>query len=262
MGFLENNLALLRRNEPSLAEKVANRRERSRICVDIAANGEPTLKVRGLALHSYRDPGKEGENWARRAALEHNLPEAGEVTVLGFGLGYHLKGLAERQVRGTVIEPDLEMFATALEHMDLTDVLENYRVIAGVSQERLRRAHGDQLTGILLPHSPSLRLHPDSLGTLNSYGNALRLAKGGGMKILLVNPINGGSLPIARYCASALKGMGHMVTTFGAEAFSGAMDFADNYRFERSGRHSGTTSPLQSRAVLSSWSRRRVPTWS
>jgi spore maturation protein CgeB len=152
---------------------------------------------------------------------------------LGFGLGYHLRGLAGRHVRGTVIEPDLDILTAALEHLDLTDVLEKFRVIAGVSVERLRRAHSDQLAGTILPHSPSLRLHPDSLGTLHSYGDALKLAKGGGMKILLVNPINGGSLPIARYCASALKGMGHVVTTFNAEAFSGAMDFAAGYRFER-----------------------------
>jgi spore maturation protein CgeB len=233
MGFLEQNLALLRRNEPSLAGEVAMRGDRSRICVECAANGEPTLKVRGLALHSFRDPGKEGEKWAESAALEHNLTEGGEATVLGFGLGYHLKGLAKRQVRGTVIEPDLDIFAAALEHLDLTDVLENFRVIAGVPPERLRRAHGDQLAGTMLSHSPSLRLHPEALGTLHAYGNALRLARGGGMKILLVNPINGGSLPIARYCASALKGMGHIVTTFAAEAFSGAMDFAASYRFER-----------------------------
>jgi spore maturation protein CgeB len=233
MGFFEKNLALVRRYQPSLAEEAEKRRVLGSICVDSAANGEATLKVRGLALHSFRDPGKEGENWARRAFEEHNLAPGGEVTVLGFGLGYHLRGLAERQLRGTVIEPDPDIFAAALENLDLTGVLENFRVIAGASPERLRRAHGATLTRTILTHSPSLRLHPDSLGALDSYGEGLKLAKGGGMKILLVNPISGGSLPIARYCASALRRMGHIVTIFAAEAFSTGMDFSANYRFER-----------------------------
>ncbi len=124
------------------------------------------LKIRGLALHSFRDPGKEGRDWAIRAAGENNLPATGAVTVLGFGLGYHLKGLAGLKIGGTVIEPDMELFAAALEHLDLTDVLENFRVLVGISPERLRRAHGDTLDRTILPHPPALRLHPDTLGTL------------------------------------------------------------------------------------------------
>lgn len=233
MGFFETNLALLRQNDPALAGMVEKRSERRNIPVETAANNEPTLKIRGLAIHSFRDPSREGENWARRVAGENDLPGTGKVTVLGFGLGYHLKGLAALGVCGTAIEPDLDLFATAMENLDLTDVLGNFRIVAGVSTERLRRAHGDDLARTILPHPPSLRLNPDSLATLDSYGSGLKLARNGGMKILLVNPIAGGSLPIARYCASALRRMGHIVTTFAAEAFTAGMDFAGNYRFER-----------------------------
>jgi spore maturation protein CgeB len=233
MNLFEKNLNLLRRRDPLLAEKVEKREECGRIPVEIAGNGEPTVKKRGFALHSFRDPGKEGRNWAQRAAREYNLPASGDVTVLGFGLGYHLKGLAGLKIGGTVIEPDLEMFAAALEHLDQTDVLENFRLLVGISPERLRRAHGDALARIILPHTPALRLNPDTLGTLQKHGEGVKAARSGGLKILLVNPISGGSLPIAHYCASALRAMGHLVTTFASEAFAQGMDFADNYRFER-----------------------------
>jgi len=233
MYYFEKNLAVLRRCDPLLAERVENEAERGRISVEIAANGEPTAKIRGSALHSFRDPGNEGRNWAGRAAAEYDLPASGKVTVLGFGLGYHLKGLAGLKIGGTVIEPDLAMFATALEHLELTDVLDNFRLLVGVSPERLRRAHGDDLAGTVLPHPPALRIHPDTLGTLQKYGAGVRGARAGGLKILLVNPISGGSLPIAHYCASALRSMGHHVTTFASEAFAQGMDFTGNYRFER-----------------------------
>jgi len=233
MEYFEKNLAILRSHDPSLAERVAKRPERGVIPVEIAGNGEPTVKVSGLALHSFRDPGKEGRDWAIRAAGENNLPATGAVTVLGFGLGYHLKGLADLKIGGTVIEPDLELFAAALEYLDLTDVLENFRVLVGISPEKLRRAQSDTLVKTILPHPPALRLHSDTLGKLRRYGVGLKAARSGGLKILLVNPVSGGSLPIAHYCASALRALGHLVTTFASEAFAQGMDFTGNYRFER-----------------------------
>lgn len=233
MNFFDKNLAVLRHRDPSLARRAEKRAESGRIAVEIAGNGEPTVRLRGFALHSSRDPGKEGRNWAQRVATEFNLPASADVTVLGFGLGYHLKGLAGLKIGGTVIEPDWEMFAAALEHLDLIDVLENFRVLVGISPDRLRRAHGDDLSRTILPHPPSLRLHPDTLGTLQRYGEGVKAARSGGLKILLVNPVSGGSLPIAHYCASALRAMGHIVTTFASEAFAQGMDFTANYRFER-----------------------------
>ncbi|HEX9024381.1 MAG TPA: hypothetical protein VF799_11130, partial [Geobacteraceae bacterium] len=109
MNHFEKNLAILRRHDPPLAERVETWQTREGIKLEKAANGEPTVKVRGCALHSTRDPGREGRNWAAAAAAEHTLCAAEPVTILGFGLGYHLRGLAARGLSGTVIEPDMEL---------------------------------------------------------------------------------------------------------------------------------------------------------
>ncbi len=42
------------------------------------------------------------------------------------------------------------------------------------------------------------------------------------LRILVVLPLYGGSLPIGRYCAAALRDMGHLVDVFDAPAFHGA----------------------------------------
>lgn len=42
------------------------------------------------------------------------------------------------------------------------------------------------------------------------------------LRILLVLPLYGGSLPIGQYCAAALRAMGHLVEVFDAPAFHGA----------------------------------------
>jgi spore maturation protein CgeB len=231
MGYFEKNLALLKAKDSELAERVEELGKRDPLPVDYAVNGEPTIRLRGIALHSFRDPSREGDKWAGRVAFENDLPRSGKVTVLGFGLGYHLKGLAKQGIEGTVIEPDLGLFVSALKHLDLSEVLENFRIVAGVPADGIRRGRSDLLQRTILSHLPSLRLHPDALGRLSSFGEGLKSARGGGIKVLLVNPIYGGSLPVARYCASALRRMGHLVTVFASEAFSAGMDFAVNYRF-------------------------------
>ncbi|HEX9022421.1 MAG TPA: glycosyltransferase, partial [Geobacteraceae bacterium] len=227
------NLAILRRHDPPLAERVEKWQTREGIKLEKATNGEPIVKVRGCALHSTRDPGKEGRNWAEATTAEHTLSAAEPLTVLGFGLGYHLRGLAALGLSGAVIEPDMELFAAALTHLDLTEVLENFRPIVGLSGERLRRTHRDLLAGTIIPHPPALRLHPEALGGLAIYGRGLRIAREGNLRILLVNPVDGGSLPIARYCATTLKEMGNLVAVFESEQFARGMDFTGNFHFER-----------------------------
>ncbi|MDR1788490.1 MAG: DUF115 domain-containing protein [Treponema sp.] len=59
------------------------------LCAGKTASGEAALKVRGLSLHSPRDPCRE----ARRAA-EAAASGAGPLLVLGFGLGYEAEALA------------------------------------------------------------------------------------------------------------------------------------------------------------------------
>jgi spore maturation protein CgeB len=53
-------------------------------------------------------------------------------------------------------------------------------------------------------------------------GTAPPGAPQGPLRVLLVPPLYGGSLPVARFCGRALAGMGHMVETFEAPDFHGA----------------------------------------
>ncbi len=50
------------------------------------------------------------------------------------------------------------------------------------------------------------------------------------LRILVVLPLYGGSLPIGRYAASALKSLGHMVEVFEAPDFNGAYESLKNLR--------------------------------
>ncbi|WP_300159826.1 glycosyltransferase [Solidesulfovibrio sp.] len=50
------------------------------------------------------------------------------------------------------------------------------------------------------------------------------------LRVLVVLPMYGGSLPIGRYCADALKGLGHAVEVFEAPAFHGAFSALKDLR--------------------------------
>jgi spore maturation protein CgeB len=229
--LLDRNIAALRDRNPALAERLEQTAIPAGYGIEEARNGEPTLKVRGLSVHSGYNPAAEAEEWANRVA-EDFPPDSGDITVLGFGLGHHLKALAARGYRGAVIEPDLGILRAAFTALPLTEVIEQFTPIAGLEADIIRRRHGNDLTREVLITPAGLRVAPETFRELATYAGALRKARRGGLKILVVNPIYGGSLPAARHAAQALTQLGHEVEVFGAEAFGDGMAFVESFRFD------------------------------
>ena len=50
------------------------------------------------------------------------------------------------------------------------------------------------------------------------------------LKILIVLPMYGGSLPVGRFCVSGLRDQGHLVEVFEAPGFYGAYQALDSLR--------------------------------
>lgn len=230
MTLLARNLNVLRGRDPLLAAALESIAPTPRIHVTRARNGEATAQCGDILLHSGYDPSREAGAWADAMPAGS---DGDPVTVLGLGLGHHLSALAGRGATGSVIEPDPAMLRVALEQVDLTAALERFSIIAGMPTDQLRRRHGDLLVRRVLAHPASLRVHP-SLAELDAYARALPRATGGGLSILVVNPIYGGSLPAARHCAAALRSMGHKVTVFQSDAFAQGMEFGQTFRFRES----------------------------
>lgn len=228
---LANNIAALRGKDPALAELLESISIPAGYEIEAARNGEPTLKVRGLSVHSGYDPLAEAEEWANHVA-EELPPGGGDITVLGFGLGHHLKALAARGYRGTFIEPDLGILRAAFTALPLSEVIAQFTPCAGIEMDIIRRRYGNDLAREVLITPAGLRVTPERFRELAAYGVALRKARKGGLKILVVNPIYGGSLPAARHSAQALVQMGHEVEVFGAEAFGDGMAFVESFRFD------------------------------
>jgi hypothetical protein len=119
----EANFRVLAAQYPGLAEKILREAPEDpaaeAISVEGAQSGDPTLALRGIYVHSPRDPVRE----ARR--LVENTGGEGPVINMGFGLGYTAEALAtaapDRPL--VVVERHPALLKTALETRDLVPFL-------------------------------------------------------------------------------------------------------------------------------------------
>lgn len=226
MKYWDRNLEVLHRWGPELTALVKVAAEHEELSVVAAKNGEPIVKRRGVLLHSSYDPSSEAAGWLASINCDPSQP----LTILGLGLGYQIRALAEAGFRGAFIEPDPVMFRLALQHLDLTMVLDRFQPLVGIPLEKMRRAHRDLLAGETVIHPASLRTNPGYFGELADFARDLAQVRKGGLKILLVNPVYGGSLPAARHCAAALEQLGHEVKVFTADSFAAGMKLSADFR--------------------------------
>jgi len=214
--IFEKNIEVMKNNDPLLASAVMEVSVSDDLKLHVSKTGKPSMKVGDITLHSLYDPEKEAAGWVEYQREKVEMGSA--VVVLGLGLGYHVASLCELdicRISGMdiiVFEPRLDVLKTALENVDLAPVLSRVKIVTG-----------DNIP--LLPKGFTIAEHSPSFTISESYFNGLlaklrlRQSVKSGLKIMVVGPIYGGSLPVAGYCVSALKKLGHQV------------DYVDNSKY-------------------------------
>jgi len=126
----ERNAEALKNHYPGLLEDITRMEEPDLSPDDIkimtASSGDPTLCVKGINIHSGRDPAREGLRLAQTAA------GGGPVVILGFGLGYAACAAAQAVEKGRPIiiaEKHRKLLVKALETRDLSGFLSKNRII-------------------------------------------------------------------------------------------------------------------------------------
>ncbi|MBX3374438.1 MAG: DUF115 domain-containing protein [Phycisphaeraceae bacterium] len=118
-GLLDANLAALGERHRDLADRLRAAPAPRDLRLDRLADGAWTGTCDGVRLASARDPIGEG---ARLAAAVDVL-DAAAFFVMGFGLGHHVRALAERLGRAGIIvvfEPDLGLLREVFSTCDLS----------------------------------------------------------------------------------------------------------------------------------------------
>ncbi|GMW03465.1 MAG: hypothetical protein AMXMBFR84_45990 [Candidatus Hydrogenedentota bacterium] len=167
-------------------------------------SGAPTLKVRGVLMHSQYNPREEAARFVDSLQLELDKP----VAVVGLGLGYHVLELTRRGHTVAVFEPDIGVAIAACQ------------VVTGETDFDLTVGSPDFKSDVLagkewrnsqwIVHPATARLHPNYVSECQNAVAAASLS-GQRLNIAVVGPMYGGSLPIAEFLARAFARLGHRV---------------------------------------------------
>jgi len=134
----ENNRKVLIAQYPGLLEEITSSEEGIEdtsfapgdIQIVTASTGDPSLCVKGVNIHSGRDPAREGLRLAQSAAAG-----SGAVVILGFGLGYSASACAaaiaanEKGRPVIIVEKHRKLLVKAFETRDLSSFLSENRII-------------------------------------------------------------------------------------------------------------------------------------
>jgi len=145
-GFWESNKEILSEQYGGLLEEIVSQKGEllspQDIKIEITPCGEPSLCVKGIYVHSPRDPLREGQRLAQSVDSG-----SGPVVVLGFGLGYTAQAVAKTASAAgrpvIVVEKYANLLRRAMELRDFGDFLSNNRIIFVVG------GTGEGITGAL-----------------------------------------------------------------------------------------------------------------
>ncbi len=191
MTLYASNMEILRKKNEQLAKMID---EAKPLPTERALSGDPIPKINGANLISVYDPKREGE------IISSPFKGSKKLVIYGFGFGYHIEPLLGKVKKIVVVEPNLSLIKSALLSRDLKELLRNVDIVTDIDPK-------DYLSFSLFVHSSSARLNRShyvkSCGMLKAFLKRFR--------VVVVYPIYGGSLPIARYCKMALKNLGNEV---------------------------------------------------
>ena len=220
MNLFDENLERLRSHDPVLAQRVSAADIPETVQVLPAKDGCPVPRIGNISLHSTYRPKEE----AARAVSEFNAQPGLDSVIYGLGFGYHVTAMLEKfpgQV--TVIEPSMGIFKAFLSAIDLQPFLLRTRFWIEQPTPKLVARRNPEMWKIFR-HIPSVRVSQAYFENLERDLELTGFLNRRSLKILVVNPIYGGSLPTARHCTGALKNLGHQVAVAECDKFADGFD--------------------------------------
>ncbi|MDR0569252.1 MAG: DUF115 domain-containing protein [Spirochaetaceae bacterium] len=154
MNYWESNSAVLKEKFPGLLEQISADETpyQDELRLETAVSGAPVLTVKGLHVHSLRDPVREGRR------LAETIAGTGPIVVLGFGLGYAAEAAAEKAGNRPIIIAEARggLLKKALETRDLRSFLAKNQLIFVIGGTGGGITEALQLCSQLKSRNPSL----------------------------------------------------------------------------------------------------------
>ena len=213
MDFFDKNIKLLQKYDPCLASRVKEINIPENVKIILSKDGSPVPQIMGISLHSLYHPQKEG----RQITRNFQFKDDSRTVVFGLGFGYHILALAQKG-DVTVIEPLMSLFKAFMSSVDLSPFLPRVRFrIAETPASLLARY--EPLNWNIIKHIPSIRIGESYYKQLEKGVETRKILSQKSLRILVVKPIYGGSLPTANYCLEGLRNLGHEAEAVDCDKF-------------------------------------------
>jgi len=213
MNVLKQNIGILRKQDQVIAAQILQV-PGGTLSIQSAKSGMPTALVNSRYIHSAYDPVCEAKRWAEQRLKDCHTGET--IVVLGVGLLYHVQALRQMLAHDSVIMvvvPDLSELADCVSVRSLEGWGEGVLWVVGTMADMAAQVTQNAKRVRILSYEPAAAVHHEAyehfrLQLQDRFSQQLS----GALHIMVVGPIYGGSLPVARYVVNALEALGHRVS--------------------------------------------------
>ncbi len=213
MDMLKQNIGILRDQDKALAAQILQV-PGGILSIQSAKSGMPTALVNSRYLHSAYDPVREADRWAKQRLNDCHSRET--LVVLGVGLLYHVQALRQMLPYDHVIMvvvPDLSELVDCVSVRSLEGWGERVMWVTGSMADIAMQVTQKAMRVRILSYEPAAMVHHDAYESFRMHlRDRLAQQLSGALHIMVVGPIYGGSLPVARYAVNALEALGHRVS--------------------------------------------------
>ena len=221
------------------------------------SNSEIYVKRKDISLHSFYNPIKESKKNVEDFVKNHNDDlKSNSIIVLGAGLFYHINELIRlsKNINEIIVfEADTNLLYSLLKNKDLSNILNKITLLIPETTNSFISSN-TKLENVIYKHNPSIKfdiekylIFENSISNILSFdcdvNNKIETYKKNNqdfdkqfkdsndirLKIALIGPLYGGSLPIFYYINDILEKLGHTVVTVDYSIFKQSMDGLDSF---------------------------------
>ena len=216
MKLFDKNLELLRISQPFLARRVEQEPAQKSVRVVMSKDGYPIPQMGHISLHSNYYPLEE----ASRSIIDFKVNKNKSPVIYGLGFGYHILEVIKKYPNKSIliVEPLMSMFQAFMNSVDIEPFLLNSQFLISEPPPKIYANH-NALNWTIYKHLPSIRISNKYFTNLEQAREAYTYININKLKILVINPYYGGSLPTANHCVQALNSLGHQAESVQCDSF-------------------------------------------
>ncbi len=256
MDYFEKNIAVVKKIDPILFKRLLSPSlsglNLNFESIALKVDSIPSFKINGITVHSLYNPISEGKKWAMSIS-DRLRDENRRIIIFGLGFGYHIRELIKllenrlgkidlhaesNPMKISVFEPSIESLNFILHSCDIADLLNNKIDLFVPETETIDISDTSRLQERLMLKETDLlfcelssykNIFSDIYDLIYKTFNINQFFNPSSFRILVVQPMYGGSSTIGNYICEAFLNCGYDAKTMDFAKFYDGYKYLDNF---------------------------------